>query len=215
MTTVSPLEADLLKNRPFCVALTGGIASGKTAVSDYFASLGVAIIDTDIIARDVVTPGQPGLKSIVETFGASCLDENGELNRTALREVISNNDSARHQLEAILHPLIYTESIKQIKNSTNAPYVMIVVPLLVETGLFDWVDRVVVVDVDEATQLERLQKRDNMTLEGAKKMLATQATRQQRLSKADDVILNNDDLAGLYKQCEGVHKHYSQIARAI
>ena len=177
------------------VGLTGGIASGKTAVSDTFKSLNVDIIDADIIARDVVEPNSKGLKLLVNTFGDSIL-ENSRLNRTALRKIVFNGEKKLKQINSILHPLIRNEIIEQI-SKVNANYCIVVIPLLCESNDYDWLDRIVVVDVKPETQLKRLLKRDGITVELAKKMMSKQCNREQRLSIADDVINNEQSLIQL------------------
>ena len=185
---------------PPVIALTGGIASGKTAVSDRLARLGAAIIDTDLIAREVVEPGQPGLDRIVETFGPKMLDEQGNLNRQAMREAVFTDDDQRRRLEGILHPLIEAEARQRIEKHQDAPLIVLVVPLLVESGLFGDVDKIVVVDVPESLQVERLERRDGMDKQQARKVLAAQASRKQRLTVADYVIDNSDSLEALERQ---------------
>ncbi|GAB4184336.1 MAG: dephospho-CoA kinase [Wenzhouxiangellaceae bacterium] len=192
------------------VALTGGVASGKTAVTSRFAALGIPIIDTDILAREVVEPGTAGLAALVDLVGAEILLEDGQLDRRALRHRIIEDAALRRSVEQLLHPRIEQLSRDRIAAS-HGPYCMIAIPLLVESSRFDWVDRVLVVDVPEALQIERLMARDAMTREQAAAMLATQANRQQRLAIADDVIENSGTLAELDQAVEKLHQQYLQL----
>jgi len=178
------------KNSPFRVALTGGIASGKSTVADMFADLGIAIIDTDIIAREVVHSGQPALDEIRERFGNEVIDAAGNLDRRALRKLVFADEKARLDLEAILHPRIGTETRRQA-DAAPGPYQIIVVPLLVGSPLLRFVDRVVVVDCDEESQVQRVMARDADSAEQARRILAAQASRAARLAISDDII-NND-----------------------
>lgn len=182
---------------PPVVILTGGIASGKSAVSDQLAELGVPVIDTDVLAREVVVPGSPGLSDLVEAFGAGILTGDGSLDRAALRQRVFRDEAARKQLEQILHPRIEAAARARIAALGASPYCLLVVPLLVETGLFPDADRVVVVDVPEAVQIDRLIQRDVIDEPAAHRMLASQASREQRLARADELIENHgsrDDL---------------------
>jgi dephospho-CoA kinase len=197
---------DSPQRSPLRVALTGGIAAGKTAVSDRLAALGAAVIDTDLIAREVVEPGQPGLKEIAAIFGEEVLGSDGGLNRQALRQLVFNDDHARRRLESILHPRIEASARARIKRHQQAPYIVLVVPLLVETGLFSDVDQVVVVDVPESTQIQRLIERDGIDEQQARKILASQASRQQRLDLADHVLTNNGSLTQLREQVDRLHQ---------
>ncbi|MEN1727813.1 MAG: dephospho-CoA kinase [Pseudomonadota bacterium] len=187
---------------PRIVVLTGGIASGKTSVSNRLAAAGFTIIDTDVIARDVVQPGSRGLAKIVEVFGDDILQINGALDRRAMRNRIFASTSARQRLEAITHPLIDEEVWEQIAAASDRAVVILVVPLLVESGLFGDADEVIVIDVPAAAQIARLQSRDGMDLEGAERILAAQASREQRLARADHVIDNSGSLVRLEKQID-------------
>ena len=155
-------------NRPFRVGLTGGIASGKSVVADMFADLGVPIIDTDVIAREVVEPGQPALEEIRERFGEHMIDAAGSLDRAAMRKEVFANEEARSDLEAILHPRIGVETRRQA-GAADGDYQIIVVPLLVSSRLIDFIDSVLVVDCDEETQIQRLLARDTETIEQAQR----------------------------------------------
>ncbi len=152
---------------PYTVALTGGIGSGKSTIANGFAALGVTIIDADVIAREVVEPGSPALQAIVERHGKSLLTEQGTLFRARLREIIFQSPEEKHWLNSLLHPLINART-QQLKAQARSPYVLWVVPLLVENKLQHQANRILVVDVDEATQLQRTQLRDNISLEQAK-----------------------------------------------
>ena len=190
---------------PPVIILTGGIASGKTAVSDRLGKLGARVIDTDQIAHDLVRPGQAGLAAICQHFGTGVLDQTGALNRQAMRQRIFDDPEARRQLEAILHPLIESETRTQLAVPTSAPYVVLVVPLLIESGLFADVSPVIVVDAPESVQLERLILRDGITEQQARQMLAAQASRPARLARADHVIQNQASLSELIEQVDQLH----------
>lgn len=199
---------------PRVIALTGGIASGKTAVSDRFAALGVPVIDTDLLAREAVAPGRPGLAEIVDAFGVDLLDERQALDRRALRERIFSDADARRRLNAILHPRIEQAARNAIEQAGSDPqvrYVVLVVPLLVETGLFEDTDRVLVVDVPETVQLERLAGRDGISEDQARAALAAQATREERLAIADDVIDNTGSLQALDEAVERLDRKYRAL----
>lgn len=197
---------------PLVVALTGGVASGKTAVSDRFARLGVPIIDTDEISREVVEPGTPGLKQLIATFGPRILDGQGRLNRRLMRQNVFANADHRRQLEHILHPLIARQTRRRIESARGTAYVVVVVPLLVESEGFIDADHIVVVDVPESIQLERLMARDGADPDTAQAMIDAQASRQQRLAAADEVI---DNSAGLDQLDSAVDKlHRQLLARA-
>jgi dephospho-CoA kinase len=194
----------------FKVGLTGGIASGKSLVADLFAEAGASIVDTDLIAREVVAPGEPGLAAIVEEFGDEVIHATGELDRRHMRTLIFGSQSRRQQLENLLHPLIRTRTLARIDSATG-PYVMVVVPLLAETGFAELVDRVLVVDCNEATQTRRLMARDVHTSEEARRIIAAQASRAERLAVADDVIDNNGDVASTHQQVLELHNQYVSL----
>lgn len=206
------MTASVASERPLLVALTGGIASGKTAVSDGLARLGATIIDTDLIAREVVAPGTPGLDRIREYFGSEVLNPDGSLNRAELRCRVFSNPRDRTMLEAITHPLIEGEVKARIAAADQADYIVLVVPLLVESGLFGDVDRVVVVDVPEQVQIERLTARDDIDVEQAKAIIRSQATRQSRLAIADHVIDNRSTLADLDEQIQVLDQSLRSVA---
>ena len=199
--------------RPFRVALTGGIASGKSTVANLFAARGIPVIDTDLIAREVVEPGQPALAEIVETFGPGVLDADGRLDRPHLREKIFADPSARSRLEAILHPAIRRTMERQsLQAATLGPYQVLVIPLLAEGGRSDHVDRVLVVDVPENHQIERLVVRDKVSQDHAAAALRAQATRATRLAIADDVIENTGSIGDLQSQVAVLHERYLELA---
>jgi len=196
----------------FTVALTGGIASGKTAVSDLFEAHGAAIVDTDRIAHELVEPGQPLLDSIIGTFGTGLLDANGHLKRRALREIVFSNAELREQLENLLHPAIITETRLQIDQARGA-YCIAVIPLLAESGVGPWIDRVLLVDADENSQIQRVMQRDKVDPEQARHALDAQASRAQRQAIADDIIVNSGSLEDLAGQVARLHETYTGLAR--
>ena len=193
------------------IGLTGGIGSGKTAVSDRFARLGAPVIDTDLLARELVAPGQPALVEIVAAFGSDCLDDAGQLRRAHLRARVFADPAGRRRLEAILHPRIRALTRERIARLT-APYCLLVVPLLAETGMTDLVDRVLVVDAPEATRIRRVMARDGIDETQARRILAAQADRSQRLALADEIVENVGDLAALDRRIAGLHQHYLTLA---
>lgn len=197
--------------RPMRIGLTGGIASGKSTVADLFADLGIAVIDTDVIAREVVAPGEAGLDEIRDAFGDAVLQPDGSLDRAAMRQVIFSDNAARDRLESILHPKIQGETLRQAE-AASGDYILIAVPLLVESALREQMDRILVVDCDESVQIERLLDRDTETVEQARRILAAQASREQRLAIADDVIENNSTLDALASQVAALHEHYIGLA---
>jgi dephospho-CoA kinase len=197
----------------FRVGLTGGIASGKTTVANMFGELGAVLIDTDIIAREVVDKGSPGLARVVDKFGNSVLDADGGLDRRAMRSIVFADDEKRLQLEEVLHPLIRTETERQMRTKTG-PYQLIIVPLLVESPLKDRLDRILVVDCSRESQLERLLARDLETPQQAHRMLAAQSSREDRLALADDVIVNDASLQLTWRQVADIHRRYLALASA-
>ena len=203
---------DASKNTPFRVALTGGIASGKSTLADMFAELGVAVIDTDVIAREVVQAGKPALREIQERFGSEVIDAAGSLDRRALRNIVFADEQARLDLEAILHPRIGAETRRQA-DAAPGPYQIIVVPLLVGSPLLEFVDRVLVVDCDEDLQVQRLQARDMESVDQARRILAAQASREARLAIADDVINNDRGLDETRHQVRELDARFRRMAR--
>ncbi|EPK0741287.1 dephospho-CoA kinase [Klebsiella aerogenes] len=195
----------------YTVALTGGIGSGKSTVANEFAHLGVTVIDADIIARQVVEPGTPALLAIAERFGPQMINDDGSLNRRRLRERIFAHSEDKAWLNALLHPLIQQETRRQMQASTS-PYLLWVVPLLVENRLTDKADRVLVVDVPKETQIERTIRRDGVSREHAEHILAAQATREQRLAAADDVIENMGSADAVASHVARLHDKYLMLA---
>lgn len=194
------------------VGLTGGIASGKSAVSRAFEMLGVTVVDTDVIAREVVMPGSPALDEIRHTFGEAAIAADGTLDRRSLREQVFADDTRRRQLETILHPRIRALTLERAAKAAG-DYVVIVVPLLVETGFDRLVDRVVVVDCSEAQQLQRLMQRDGQDQAAARRILAAQASREARLARADHVIDNSGALARTEAHVAALHAELTAAAR--
>lgn len=202
-----------MSDQPFRVALTGGIASGKSTVADLFAALGVPVIDTDVIARQVVEPEQPALAQIAATFGRDVLDADGRLDRRRMRERIFTDPDAKRRLEAILHPAIRIEMERQ-SMAAQGPYQVLVIPLLTEGGRRDHVDRVLLVDVPEDLQIQRLMMRDGVTHEQAQSSLNAQATRAQRLALADDVVRNTGRVDDLRARVATLDRRYRELAAA-
>jgi dephospho-CoA kinase len=199
-------------SRSFRVGLTGGIASGKSTAAKFFGALGVPIIDTDQLARDVVEPGQPPLERLVERFGPSILTEDGHLDRPALRNIVFSDPKARADLEALTHPAIGV-AVEQRSAEVGGIYQVLVIPLLVEKGLGSQLDRVVVVDCEEELQIRRVQTRDGSTVEQARAILNAQASRGARLKAAHDVIKNDGDMSAVRDQVEKLHARYLQLAQ--
>jgi dephospho-CoA kinase len=196
---------------PFRVALTGGIASGKTTVADLFAALGVPVIDTDLIARQVVEPGQPALAEVVAVFGPDVLGADGRLDRRRLRDIIFADPTARRRLEAILHPAIRAQMERESRAAAGA-YQLLVIPLLTEGGRRDHVDRVLLVDVPEELQIQRLMWRDRVSHEQAQASLNAQATRAERLAVADDIVRNTGRPDDLRARVAELHARYLELA---
>lgn len=194
------------------VGLTGGIGSGKSTVADLFAQRGVPVIDTDRIARNVVHPGAHALDQIIKEFGKDVVDARGNLDRARLRTRVFDDPDARQRLEAILHPHIRA-AVQLELAALQAPYSLVVVPLLIETGFHELIDRVLVVDADAAKQLERTVARDGVSPEAARKIVAAQAEREARLARADDVIENNGTLEQLDRAVERLHAQYLALSK--
>lgn len=195
------------------MALTGGIASGKTLVSDAFAKLGVPVIDTDVIAHEIVEPGQPALGEIESVFGSGIIDDDGRLIRSALRARIFSDPDERRKLESILHPRIRRVAGNSVAKVSHA-YCILVIPLLTERGVYPNVDRILLVDVDPETQINRLMARDNASEEQAKQALASQASRSQRLEIADDVLDNSHSPEQARQAVARLHRKYLALARS-
>jgi dephospho-CoA kinase len=199
--------------RPFRVGLTGGIASGKSTVANLFAALGVPLIDADIVSREVTAPGSPLLARLVARFGARYLRTDGSLDRRALRELVFSDPKARADLESLTHPVIF-QTVEERAAIAGGHYQILALPLLVEKGHTSLVERVLVIDCDQALQIRRLQARDGSTLDEARAILAAQAPRSERLEAADDVITNDGDLHALRDQVERYHMRYLGLAAA-
>jgi dephospho-CoA kinase len=193
------------------VALTGGIGSGKSAVSTHFELLGVPVIDADVLAHQLVKPGSPALLEIQVAFGDDLIGPQGQLNRAALREIVFNDPVQRKLLEGILHPRI-TQAMEKWIEKQSAPYVLLVIPLLFETNLQTLADRVLVVDCELSRQIERVASRDQLSRSRIEQILASQVDRQTRLQGADDVIENNGTPAELIKATEQMHQTYLALA---
>ncbi|MHB9800977.1 dephospho-CoA kinase [Pseudomonas sp. MT3] len=193
--------------KPWILGLTGGIGSGKSAAAEHFAALGVHMVDADHAARWVVEPGRPALAKIVDRFGDAVLLPDGQLNRAALRERIFTSEEERRWLERLLHPLIGEEIAANLARA-ESPYAILVSPLLVESGQRRMAQRVLVVDTPEHLQLERTMRRDKVSEEQVRAILKAQAVREDRLRHADDVLLNDGDLAHLHQQVERLHQFY-------
>jgi dephospho-CoA kinase len=175
---------------PLVVAVTGGVAAGKSALTRRFESRGVPVVDADLVARELVQPGEPALAEIGRRFGAEVLAADGSLDRAALRARVFADPAERAALEAILHPRV-REALRERALRADAPYVLLAIPLLVESGRYDWVDRVLVVDAPVELQISRVMGRDRIDRQAAERMLAAQASRAARLAVADDVVLND------------------------
>jgi dephospho-CoA kinase len=201
-----------MSSRPYRVGLTGGIASGKSTAAKFFGALGVPIIDTDQLARDVVEPGQPPLERLVERFGPGILTEDGHLDRPALRNIVFSDPKARADLEALTHPAIGA-AVEARSTELGGVYQILVLPLLVEKNLGSQLNRVLVVDCDEELQIRRLQSRDGSTLEQARAILNAQASRSTRLKAAHDVIKNEGDMSAVREQVEQLHARYLELAQ--
>jgi dephospho-CoA kinase len=197
----------------FAVGLTGGIGSGKSTVADLFAARGVAIVDTDLIAHQITAPHGVAMPKIATEFGASFVAPDGSLDRARMRTLVFSDDGARRRLEAITHPLIRTET-ERAKLEAAGPYVMMVVPLLVESG--NWktrVERVLTVDCSVETQVERVMRRNGFAREQVLAIIARQATREARLAAADDVIVNEDtSIEELRRRVDNLHALYLSLA---
>lgn len=197
----------------FKIGLTGGVASGKTAVSRRFASHGIPIIDADLLAREVVRIGAPALSLLITQFGTKILMADGSLNRPVLRQWMLSNPDIKRQLDAMLHPPI-RHLLTQRSNAIAAPYCLLVVPLLFEAGWQKNVDRVLTVETDADKQLSRLKIRDKVTASNAQALINSQLTATERKAKADDILLNTQDLSILHQQVDALHVQYLAAAFA-
>ena len=198
------------------IGLTGGIGSGKTAVSDQFQRLGIHIIDTDIISRELMSHNQAVLKNVVETFSDKVLDGKGAVDRKKLAQIVFSNKEQKLQLENILHPAIRKEVNQQIQGfslqNSPAKYLIVVIPLLLETGFTDLIDRVLVVIAEEKLRVERIKQRDNRTLAEIRAIINSQASDEKRTCAADDIIENSNDFKQLESQVRTLHKKYLQLS---
>ncbi|MET0110218.1 MAG: dephospho-CoA kinase [Candidatus Thiodiazotropha sp.] len=193
------------------IALTGGIGSGKSAVSSHLESMGVPVIDADRLAHQLVRPGSPVLQEIQAAFGDDLVDTNGALDRSALRKIVFDDPQQRRRLEEILHPRI-REAMESWLARQSAPYAVLVIPLLFETGQMSLADRVLVVDCDESLQIDRVLERDEISREQIRQIIASQVDRQTRLQGADDVIENDSTLEALIEATERLHNNYLKLA---
>ncbi len=193
------------------IGMTGGIGVGKSTVTRFFRELGTPVIDADEVARQIVQPGSESLNEIISAFGPDILDQNGELDRARLREIIFSNAQKRHLLEGILHPRILEEMRRQAAQ-LSAPYCILSIPLLVETGHTGIVDRILVIDVPEEVQRQRAMQRDNLTARAYQAITMAQASREDRLAVANDVITNDGSLEALQQQVEALHRKYLAMA---
>ena len=200
-------------SRVFRVGLTGGIASGKSTAARFFGALGVPILDSDQVAREVVEPGQPPLERLVERFGRGILTPDGHLDRPALRNIVFSDPKARADLENLTHPAIGA-ALEARSAAAGGPYQILVIPLLVEKNLVAHVDRVLVVDCDQELQIRRLLARDGSTRAQAQAILDAQVSRSARLKAADDVIRNDADMSAVQAQVAALHARYLELARA-
>ncbi len=193
----------------YIVALTGGIGSGKSEAANIFAKLGVPVVDVDAISHALTNKPTPLTASIGAAFGADYLTPHGTLDRAKMRALVFSDTAAREKLNAILHPAIYDEALKQLQTNTNAPYQVLAIPLLFEnSGYLPHVQRILVVDCDEATQINRVMQRSQLSEAEIKQIIAAQIPRQERLRRADDVLENNENLQKLAKKIEQLHKKY-------
>ncbi|HNC51802.1 MAG TPA: dephospho-CoA kinase [Accumulibacter sp.] len=198
----------------FIVGLTGGIGSGKSTVAELFVHHGAALVDTDAIAHALTAAGGAAMAAIVAAFGDGVVDASGALDRAAMRSLVFSDHTAKGRLEAILHPLIRQQSESLCNAAVTAPYVLLVVPLLIETGGYRRrADRILVVDCEESAQVARVQARSGLTGEAVRAIMATQASRAQRRAAADDVLINDGGLDALLPQIEALHRRYLGLAR--
>ena len=192
----------------FAVGLTGGIASGKTLISNLFAGHGVPVIDTDLISRALLEPGEAAFRQVSEHFGDAILGDDGRIDRVRLRQLVFSEPREKSWLEKMLHPLIYQRSLDAIRQHRKAPYVLVVVPLLFETNFQSLVDRILVVDCPAEVQIERLMQRDQIDSILAHKMVEQQLSNRERLTRAHDIIENRDNQTDLATRVEVLHQTY-------
>lgn len=205
------------KNKTLVVGLTGGIGSGKSAASAWFAEQGIDIIDADVIAHEIVVKGSSTLRKIQKKFGDWVLNDDGSMNRAAVRTYVFTHPEALIDLEAITHPAIRETAKAQLVNSTS-PYVVLSAPLLIEgaeAGLANLCQRILVMDATEETQLARASRRDEQSVQKIKAIMTNQLSREERNRHADHVILNESDLASLYVKLEPLHQEYLTLAQQL
>lgn len=195
------------------IGLTGGIGSGKTMVADYLAELGASVVDTDVISHELTSPGGAAMADIEQAFGPTVIADNGSLNRDVMRDMVFKQPDIRKNLEEILHPLIFHETLRQAMQC-QGDYLLLVVPLLIESGRWqDRVDKICVVDCEPETQIQRVTKRNNLSVDAVERIMSAQATRNQRLNQADYVVLNGHKttLENLKQQCLDLHQHLCNL----
>ncbi len=199
----------------YIVGLTGGIGSGKTAASDYLALFyGIEVVDADIVAREVVMQGQPALLAITQHFGQGVLLADGQLNRAILRDIVFNSPQERKILESITHPAIRERILHKLTASLSV-YTLLVSPLLFESGQSKFAQRNLVIDCDASLQQQRASQRDNVSLQQIQQIMAAQLSREERLQRADDVVVNTGNLANLHQQLDHLHQRYLQLAQTL
>jgi dephospho-CoA kinase len=199
----------------FCVGLTGGIGCGKSKAADMFADLGATVVDTDAISHELTAPRGRAMPAIETVFGADYVRDDGALNRAHMRALVFSDPDAKRKLEGILHPLIRAESHARIA-AASAPYVILVVPLLLETGAYrELLNRVLVVDCDESQQIARVSARSGLAEDEVRRIMGAQLERAERLKRADDVLSNDGDIESLRKQVEALHERYVRAATAV
>lgn len=193
----------------FIVALTGGIGSGKSEAANAFAALGVPIVDLDVIAHKLTAANEPLVKQIAANFGQDYVTEDGALDRKKMRQLVFDNPTERAKLNALLHPAIYDEAVKELQTHATSPYAILAIPLLDKAGMYaEIIDKVLVIDCDQATQIKRVNQRSELDVKQIKKIIETQMPRQTRLAMADDVITNNLNIRYLHQEINKLHQKY-------
>ena len=200
----------------FVIGLTGGIGSGKTTVANLFAQLGAVIVDTDEIAHELTGPQGAAMTEIERAFGRSVLQADGSLDRSAMRQLCFSDPLARRRLESIMHPMIRKESAARCRRADSATYILLVVPLLIESGAYrKHVNRILIVDCDESVQVGRVMERSGLSADEVRAIMATQASRAERLAAADDVVINTEGPQELQAQVQTLHQRYAELARSM
>ncbi|MCK5002617.1 MAG: dephospho-CoA kinase [Gammaproteobacteria bacterium] len=194
------------------IGLTGGIGSGKSTVADIFSSLGITIIDADLIAHQLTQPGNASFNEIKKLFGENFIDSNGELNRKKIAETIFSNPSKKTDLENILHPRIKQCMLQEIEQAKYNHYIVLVIPLLLESNFIDLVDRIIVVDADDDIRIQRIQQRDHRSEEQINDIINSQLDRNKRLQRADDILYNNGELGVLRDAVSRLHRQYLEMS---